>query len=139
MHKMAVAGAERRAKMESLTSVVVAHADVVSDHVRHRAGQQVRLVHVLVDADADRARRAYRLRRGHARLASGERLAAAGGNTIDNGISASRCHTGPVPVERIEMTTQNRCKYWCMIIIIHCRLNIKYCDMYRAFEQTLLT
>lgn len=34
-----------------LTSIVVAHADIVADHVGHSAGQKMRLVGVQIDAD----------------------------------------------------------------------------------------
>lgn len=34
-----------------LTSIVVAHTDVVTDHVSHGAGQEVGLVSVEIDAD----------------------------------------------------------------------------------------
>lgn len=59
-----------------LAHVVVPHADVMADHVRHCAGQKVRLVRVNVDADPDRLGRADRLRNGHARFAALERFAA---------------------------------------------------------------
>lgn len=41
-----------------LTSSIVAHANVVADHVRHGSSQQVKLVRVHINADADRLRRA---------------------------------------------------------------------------------
>lgn len=58
-----------------LPAVVVAHPDVVADHVRHGAGEQVRLVGVDVHADADRLRGADGRRYGHAGLAADENLA----------------------------------------------------------------
>ncbi len=58
------------------TSVVVAHADVVADHVGHDGGHQVRLVRVDVDADADGTVGADGIGDGHAGGAAGEGLAA---------------------------------------------------------------
>lgn len=52
------------------------HADVMANHVRHRTRQQMRLVDINIDADANRTRRAHGLRHRHARLAASERLAA---------------------------------------------------------------
>ena len=52
--------------MNKLTAVIVAHADVVPDHVRHRSGHQVRLVRVDVDAETHRFGGAHRVGSGHA-------------------------------------------------------------------------
>ena len=59
----------------SLTSVIVAHADVVPDHVSHGAGHQVRFVRVDVDVETDRFGRADRVRNGHAGRSARETLA----------------------------------------------------------------
>lgn len=57
-----------------LTSIVVAHANIMSNHVGHCARQKVRLVHIHIDANADGTGRADGLRHGHASLASGKRF-----------------------------------------------------------------
>ena len=57
-----------------LPTVVVRHADVVPDHVRHRAGEQVGFVGVDVHADAHRLGAAHRRGDGDTRLAAHEHL-----------------------------------------------------------------
>ena len=68
--------------MNKLTAVIVAHADVVPDHVRHRSGHQVRLVRVDVDAETHRFGGAHRVGSGHAGSA-GETFAPVGVETKD--------------------------------------------------------
>lgn len=57
-----------------LTSVVMAHSYVVSDHVRHRSGEYVRLITVGIDRNTDRLGRAYCFGNGHSRFPSGKGL-----------------------------------------------------------------
>lgn len=62
--------------LKILTPIVVSHSNVVTNHVRHCSGQQVRLVHIDIDADADGPRSADRLRYSHTSLAARKRFAA---------------------------------------------------------------
>lgn len=51
-----------------LTPIVVSHSNVVTNHVSHCSGQQVRLIHIDIHADADGTGGAHRLRDSHAGL-----------------------------------------------------------------------
>lgn len=59
-----------------LTPIVVAHANIVANHMGHCARQKVRLIHIDIHADADGPGRADSLGHGHASLAPGERFPA---------------------------------------------------------------
>lgn len=59
-----------------LTSIIVTHSDVMTNHVRHRSGQQMGFVHIYVDADANRFVSAYRFWHGHACFTTGKCLSA---------------------------------------------------------------
>lgn len=52
-----------------LAVLIVAHANVVAEHVRHRAGREMWLVDVAVLTDAHCLRRADAVGHGHANLA----------------------------------------------------------------------
>lgn len=62
-------------KTVKLTSIIVSHADVVTNHVRHRTCQQMRFVYVDVDTDANRPWCAYRLWHSYTCFTSSKRFA----------------------------------------------------------------
>lgn len=49
-----------------LTSIIVAHADIVADHMRHCASQQMRFVYVCLNADTNGFIRTHRILCGNA-------------------------------------------------------------------------
>lgn len=63
-------------RISVLTSVVVSHSDIVTDHVCHRSGQQMRFVHINIDANADRLWCAHGLWHCHTRFAAYKYFAA---------------------------------------------------------------
>lgn len=62
---------------EILTAIIVAHSDVVSNHMGHCAAENVRLVGINIDGDPRRFRGADRFRHANAHLAALKALSSA--------------------------------------------------------------
>lgn len=59
-------------RIETLTSIVMAHADIVPDHVSHRSSKQMWLVHIYIDTNADCFRCADCIWYSNSRFTSGK-------------------------------------------------------------------
>lgn len=108
-----------RKMLHILTSIIVTHSDVMTNHVRHRSGQQMGFVHIYVDADANRFVSAYRFWHGHACFTTGKCLSAMfvcvwakikGKNKSTNGIMECRRSCASLPQKNI-LTTSHRILY----------------------------
>ena len=56
--------------MKTITSVVVTHANIMTNHVSHGASHKVRLVRIDVDTQSNRFSRAHRVRCRHSGTAN---------------------------------------------------------------------
>lgn len=63
-------------ELKTLTSIVMAHSNIVSDHVSHRSGQQMRFVHIYIDTDANGFRCAHGIWHSHTSFTTHERFTA---------------------------------------------------------------
>lgn len=73
IEKMGIFGLKEAKKkklieIEKLTSIVMAHSDIVADHMSHRSSQQMRFVYIYIHTYADCFRCAHCFRYGNASL-----------------------------------------------------------------------
>lgn len=104
--------------MVQLTSIIVSHADVVSNHVRHCAGQQMRFVYVDVYTNSNRFWCAYRLWHRHTSFTCSKRFAPTSKQKINTKLEISE----KIKIVKTQMVLR---KYLLRVFVVNLQINTR--------------